>query len=184
MKLIFLNRMEKLNRTLVLLLVAIISFFHACKKEEYHPPSVSRYIEELSMGTYDRIKLPAFTVSQISELLYYRDDTRIIRNFPSNPLSSYYLSECRLGIYILWTIEYIREKENGNIDAIVPWPSLSPVLTPDKDVDLNKPEYRSEDTVHTTAADAYFNWWQNSERKGNAELLMTNPLNDTGLRWW
>ena len=162
----------------------MLVFSFSCEEEKYDFPDVDEYIQQLKSGSYPRRNLPEFKTSQIPELMEFRNEAQLIRNFPVNPLSSYYLAECRLGIYVLWTIEYIRKRKTGIADALDPWPSLSPVLTPEKDFDRNRPGDLSVASMHAVAATAYFSWWQNEEGKRTGEVMKTNPLKDTGLRWW
>lgn len=70
--------------------------------------SVEKYVELLETGKYDTIGLPSFTYKDIPGLLKYRNNKQIIIDFPVNPFSSFAGYECKLGVYVLWTIESIR----------------------------------------------------------------------------
>tara|TARA_R110002020_G_scaffold102250_6_gene240295 strand:- start:614 stop:901 length:288 start_codon:yes stop_codon:yes gene_type:complete len=62
--------------------------------------SVERYVELLKKGDYDATELPNFTSKDIPALLAYRNERQLINDFPENKISSYWLSECTLGMYV------------------------------------------------------------------------------------
>ena len=70
--------------------------------------NVDKYIDLLRANQYDSINLPEFTYQDIPALLAYRNETQNINNFPRNGISSLYGPNCKLGMYVLWTIESIR----------------------------------------------------------------------------
>ncbi len=169
---------------LLLSITGICSVFQSCEKETDGLPDVNVFIEQLKHGDYPDNRLPRFGLSQIPELLQYRNEKMLIESFPVNPVSSYYLPECRLGVYILWTIEYIRKRETGEADALLPWPSLSPVLTSKNPIDVAGPDFFDPDFLHEKAATAYYTWWENKRNVSAEAFVSTNPLQNTGIRWW
>jgi hypothetical protein len=71
-----------------------------CEGQEYYSTQdrlsfsldVPSFIDLLKAGRYKTFMLPAFTPADIPELLKYRNETVLIRNFPFNPFSSYAIS--------------------------------------------------------------------------------------------
>jgi hypothetical protein len=90
-----------------LILLGLISVA-GCDKETPDPSgplTVENYVELLRNSQYESLELPAFTAEDIPALLEYRNEKELITDYPVNFISSYGMPECRLGIYILWTIE-------------------------------------------------------------------------------
>jgi hypothetical protein len=165
----------------------MVSFtiFISCNKndtEEYPDPNpnVEKYIELLKSNQYDSINLPAFTYLDIPALLKYRNETQIITNFPHNGISSLWEPECKLGMYVLWTIESIRAVAINSKYLIMRFPSLNPILALRDSDELNL-IYTYES--HKIAANAYYNWWVNNKRKSFNEFKNIDPLKSTDYRW-
>ena len=116
-----------MKTTIKFLLLVVFAAIYGCERKADNE-EVKTYIESLLSGEYVSYELPVFTATDIPDLLNYRDVTTIITKFPRNPISSYYQSECRLGVYVLWTIESIRKVESGNSDLIMRLPSQNSVL--------------------------------------------------------
>ena len=84
----------------VLLTVLVIIGLSGCVKDkefihsriDYPSLDVPSFINLLKVGRYKTFLLPVFTPSDIPELLKYRNETVLIRNFPFNPFSSYAIS--------------------------------------------------------------------------------------------
>lgn len=139
--------------------------------------SVNKYIKLLKTGSYDFIDLPPFDSNDIPELLKYVDDTQVIKNFPINPSSSFYLPDCELGIYALWTIESIR------VCSIVAdaHPFRFPSGTPTLRFTIADPGIIDNDVAHQDASEAYKDWWNSNT---DFQLIKnTNPLENTEYRW-
>jgi hypothetical protein len=141
---------------------------------------VETYIELLKTNQYDSLNLPSFTYMDISALLQYRNETQIITNFPHNPISSLYGPECKLGMYILWTIESIRAVSINSEYLIMRFPSQNPILALRVSDELN---LVSDNASHTIAADAYFDWWENNKNKDFDDFKNIDPLEDVDYRW-
>jgi hypothetical protein len=161
------------------LFIGIIS----CDKDEPETISnlnVDKYVELLKSNQYDSLNLPPFTYIDIPALLEYRNETQIITNFPRNPISSLYGPDCRLGIYVLWTIESIRVGANNNIIFGGRFPSQNPILGL-----RNSDNYELvyDDKSHKIAAKAYFDWWENNKHKNFNEFKNIDPLADTDYKW-
>ena len=142
--------------------------------------NVETYIELLKSNQYDSINLPNFTYQDIPALLQFRNETQIITNFPHNPISSLYLPECELGMYVLWTIESIRAVSVNSKYLIMRFPSQNPLLQLKSSGEL----YLVSDSVsHTMAAQAYYSWWENNKDKDFNEFNIIDPLELTAYKW-
>lgn len=160
-------------------LTAIIS----CKKSESEVKtniSVERYIELLKANQYDSLNLPEYTYQDIPALLKYRNETQIISNFPHNGISSLYAPDCKLGMYVLWTIESIRAVAINSEYLILRFPSQNPILAL-RVVDELSLVYSDES--HQIAAKAYFNWWENNKQKNFNTFKNIDPLKSTDYKW-
>ena len=172
--------MKYLKLFLVLIsLTTIIS----CKKSESEVKtnlSVERYIVLLKANQYDSSYLPVFTYQDIPALLTYRNETQIITNFPHNGISSLYAPDCKLGMYVLWTIESIRAVEIQSEYLIMRFPSQNPILALRVAAELS---LVYSDESHQIAAQAYFDWWANNKHKNFNEFKNIDPLKSTDYRW-
>ena len=142
--------------------------------------TVDRYIELLKANQYDSLDLPAFTYSDIPALLKFRNETQVITNFPLNGISSFYVPDCNLGIYVLWTIESIRAVSINSGHMIMRFPSLNPILALRDSTGLN---LVVDATSHEIAAKAYYDWWENNKGKNYTEFKNTDPLMGTKYKW-
>ena len=169
--------MKTLNLFFVLILP--IAFF-SCNEEENGHIKVDRYVKLLKANKYNNARLPEFTLEDIDELLKYRNEKDLITNYPRNSLSSAFLAEVELGIYILWTIEAIRL---SSITGLTGFPSLVPALIP-----RNAEDYDAEkqQEARQVASIAYYNWWRLGGITGaNFDTwLNIDPLGDTKYKWY
>ena len=170
----------KILRTLIVC-VTLISFL-GCdnnEKEGLSKVDVNRYIELLKEGKYTSLELPEFTHNEISTLLEYRNETQMIKNFPINDISSLWLPACKLGMYVLWTIESIRATAIDSKHLIGRFPSQNPI------VQKREEPYGIDDEneAHQIISQAYIDWWENG--KGNEFDVLKNidPLLKTEYRW-
>lgn len=151
------------------------------KAETIDYSNVEIYVELLKNGKYDTMGFPPFTFKDIPELLRYRNNNRIIANFPINPVSSFAGYDCKLGVYILWTIESIRTAANNKERMFLKFPSQNPILAkrdPDKLIRVY------DDASHEIAAKAYFDWWNNNiTNKSFGDFKHIDPLEKTDYRW-
>jgi len=155
----------------------------SCKKNESQEtpdPVVEKYIELLKANQYDSINLPAFTYKDIPALLKYRNETQIITNFPHNPVSSLYVPECKLGIYVLWTIESIRAVAIHSEHLVMRFPSQNPILALSSAEELT---LVYSDESHKVAANAYFDWWESNKQNDFTRFENIDPLQGTGFKW-
>ena len=158
------------------IIVTLIGFL-GCEKQTDNP-EVETYINQLISGNYESMELPDFNTSDISALLNYRNETTIITDFPCNPISSFWQQECKLGMFVLWTIESIRAVEIDSEYLIGRFPSQNPVLAlrdaPELDMVF-------DDKSHTDAAKAYNDWWNSIHLF--RDKIKIDPLEDTKYRW-
>jgi hypothetical protein len=84
--------------------------------------------------------------------------------------------ECRLGIFVLWTIESIRAVSIDNPILIMNFPSQNPVLALRHSEEL---QIVLSESSHDIAAKAYFEWWENNKKKNFDRFNYTDPLKDT-----
>ena len=141
---------------------------------------VEKYIALLKSNQYDSLNLPAFTYKDIPALLKYRSETQIITNFPHNGISSLYEPECKLGIYVLWTIESIRAVAINSKCLIMRFPSQNPILAIRDSVGL---VLVNDNKSHEIAAKAYFDWWENNQNRNFDEFKIIDPLIDSDYKW-
>ena len=174
--------MKTLNFLIIMVSLTILNSCNKNETEEYpNPnPNVEKYIELLKSNQYDSINLPAFTYQDIPALLKYRNEAQIITNFPHNPISSFWGSECKLGMYVLWTIESIRAVAINSKYLIMRFPSQNPILALRDSDELN---LVYTDESHQIAAKAYYNWWENNKHKSFNEFKNIDPLKSTNYRW-
>jgi len=142
--------------------------------------TVDRYIELLKANQYDSLDLPAFTYSDIPALLKFRNETQVITNFPLNGISSFYVPDCKLGIYVLWTIESIRAVSINSGHMIMRFPSLNPILALRDSTGF---KLVFDETSHKVVAKAYYDWWENNKGKNYTDFKNTDPLTGTAYKW-
>ena len=149
----------------------------SCEKITLENMSVEKYINLLKTESYDFMALPPFDSDDIPELLAYSSDDLILKRYPANPVSSFIAEDCKLGIYVLWTIESIRKSAIEDKTAIGRFPSLNPILSlktaGDNTID---PEI-----AHLVAAQAYLDWWNSSD--DFEQIKNINPLDETDYYW-
>ena len=148
-----------------------------CEKQVDNP-DVETYIDQLKSNQYPSGELPPFTPSDIPALLKSRNETMEITNFPENPISSFSHPDCKLGMYVLWTIESIRVQEIKSEHLIGRFPSQNPVIALRASTEL---ELVFGDKSHEEAAKAYNDWWHSIHIF--KDKMKIDPLKDTDYRW-
>lgn len=166
-------------------LVALIIFIGitACDNDdngETNNPDVETYIDLLKTNQYDSSVLPSYTYVNIPALLNYRNESQMITDFPRNPISSFYQDDCKLGIYVLWTIESIRAVSINSEYLVMGFPSLNPLLALR---DSSGFEMVVNDTSLTIVAKAYYDWWESNKDNNYADFKNTDPLEGTDYYW-
>ena len=172
----------KMKKVKFLILVAALFATFSCDKDEAEKIGdfdVEKYIILLKTGQYKPLELPAFTDKDIPALLEYRDETQLITDFPINGISSLWLSECTLGMYVLWTVESIRAVAIESENLIGRFPSLNPIVQ--KREDPSSLEYGAE--AHNVISQAYFDWWEENKHKDFNDFKDIDPLLKTIYSW-
>ncbi|MCB0707541.1 MAG: DUF4943 family protein [Saprospiraceae bacterium] len=175
-------RQKKAMQLLFLTLISITALLSCDKTEKLDPADldVEKYIELLKADKYDSTELPPFSYKDIPALLEYRNDKEVITDFPRNGISSFWQSECNLGMYALWTIESIRAVSINSEFLIGRFPSLNPILQKIAG-DWSGEAYSS--AAHEIASKAYFDWWEENKQKEFDAFKDIDPLNGTEYRW-
>lgn len=156
--------------------IAIIILLNHCNNKAFDE-NAEQYMNQIISETYNDMFLPDLEPADISVLLNYRHNKKILKNHPVNPISSMIGDSVTVGIIALWTIESIRFSElNGDSSEYKRFPSLNPSI---KDT-LH--QYLNKFSVQDSAAMIYYNWW-NNKKLTQAEKLKTNPLKGTNLVW-
>ena len=148
-----------------------------CEKQVDNP-EVETYINQLKSNSYESPELPAFQPSDIPALLNYRNETMVITNFPHNGISSLWAPDCKLGMYVLWTVESIRAVEIKSEYLIGRFPSQNPILALRASTEL-KLVY--DEKSQNEAAKAYYDWWHSIHIF--KDKMKIDPLKDTYYRW-
>ena len=172
-----------MKTTKILILLGFLVALFSCNKndtEEIKNLDVETYIELLKSNQYDSINLPPFTPMDIPALLQYRNENQMITNFPRNSISSLYDPDCKLGMYVLWTIESIRAVSINSKYLIMRFPSQNPILAL-RDADGLK--LVSDNVSHTIAAKAYYDWWNNNKKINFEDFKNIDPLEATDYKW-
>jgi hypothetical protein len=164
-------------KTKALLIMTVFLLSISCEKQVPNP-DVDIYIRQLIAGQYTPDELPAFTPSDIPALLYYRNETNTITNFPHNPISSLWGPECKLGIYVLWTIESIRAVEINSKYLIGRFPSQNPILALRNATQL---ALVSDEDSQKVVAKAYYDWWNSVHIL--SDKMNIDPLAGTPYKW-
>ena len=172
--------MKNLKLFIVLISLTTITSCNKSDSEIKNNLNVEKYIELLKANQYDSLNLPEFTYQNIPALLKYRNETQIITNFPHNGISSLYAPDCKLGMYVLWTIESIRAVANNSEYLIMRFPSQNPILALR---DADELSLVITDESHQIAAKAYSDWWENNKQKNFNQFENIDPLKSTDYRW-
>ena len=153
-----------------------------CQEDDKDPTKidVETYIELLKSDQYELSTLPDLTPEDIPTLLAYRNETEIIKTFPRNPISSFYMEGCELGILVLWTIESIRAVSVQSDHLVMNFPSLNPILRTRNTDEL---ELIPSNTTLEEASKAYFDWWHSNQGKDFSEFNELDPLASTEYTW-
>jgi len=167
---------------LILALVIVIGLAGCDKKSDsiISNLTVEQYIALLKANQYDSLNLPVFTYRDIPALLAYRNETQLIRKFPINEISSFKGPECKLGMYVLWTIESIRTGVTQSNRLIERFPSQNPILMLRNATEMM---LVYDNTSHEIAAKAYNDWWENNKQKAFNDFKNIDPLTGTSYKW-
>jgi len=136
---------------------------------------VDMFIDVLKEDSTENLESPKFTVDDISELLDYRNDELIISKFPRNPLSSLYMEDVEVGMFVLWTIESLRMEAIDDPNFYL-FASLNPRV-----IRVSTSELLDQNNILPIVAEAYFEWWNSSLT--TEEKLEMYPLEGMDLKW-
>ena len=162
-------------RQIVNYLVAVIMFL-SCEKNDIMN-NADEYMDKVISETYSDMFLPDLEPEDISSLLKYRGDKKILKKFPTNPISSLIGDSVTVGNIALWTIESIRISElNGDTSAYKRFPSLNPMILDTNNIYANK--FLLQDSV----AKRYYDWWSQTELS-QVDKLQINPLQGSRFIW-
>lgn len=166
------------------ILIFCVSLFSivGCDKdesEELKNLDVEKYVEQLKKGEYESFDVPEFTYKDLPALLEYRNENQIITDFPHNGISSLWMPECSLGMYILWTIESIRAVAIDSEFLIGRFPSQNPIIQQrEEPFDLE-----SGNEIQKMISKAYYDWWEDNKHKNFDNFKNIDPLSDLDYRW-
>ncbi len=159
-----------------------LSYILGCdnkESEDVKNLNVAEYVSQLKEGTYKSTDLPEFSPKDIPSLLAYRNEVIKIRNFPHNAISSLYMPECSLGMYILWTIESIRAVAISGDNLVGRFPSQNPIVQQRKaPFDL-----KSGIEIQKEIAQKYYKWWEENKHKNFDKFKHIDPLANTKYQW-
>ena len=167
---------------LLFILIPFVVFF-SCEKKEDRQLDVEQYVKSLKSNTCESSGFPAFTLGDIDELIKYRNENDMITIYPRNPISSFYQEECKLGIYILWTIEAIRTGSVNSESWIGCFPSQNSIL---RLRDFSEGLiFVDNEEANQTASNSYYTWWTLRSITGASfsAWLNIDPLEDTKYAW-
>jgi hypothetical protein len=165
-------------KTLVFITILTLLFVNTgCKESTLENPEVGNYISSLKSGQYNAFDIPEFSPSVIPALLAYRNDTTTIHLFPRNPISSFMMLNCKLGMVALWTVESIRAVEIGSDRLIGRCPSQNPFLA----LRENPAVWDFDVKAQFTAAKAYHEWWMSINVF--TDKMKIDPLKNTKYQW-
>ncbi len=165
----------------LIVLTSLLICLTGCDKNEsemIEDEEVEHFITLIRTGTYKSLNLPGFTHRHIPALLKYRNDKQVITKFPDNPISSYAMLECRLGMFVLWTIESIRAVSIDSPNLVMNFPSQNPILIHSEDLQMVVDELS-----HDIAAKAYVDWWENNKGEEFERFNQIDPLKNTDYLW-
>ena len=161
-------------KTLFFYIIACL-FLVCCSKKSNDLSMVDMFIDVLKEDSTENLESPKFTVDDISELLDYRNDELIISKFPRNPLSSLYMEDVEVGMFVLWTIESLRMEAIDDPNFYL-FASLNPRV-----IRVSTSELLDQNNILPIVAEAYFEWWNSSLT--TEEKLEMYPLEGMDLKW-
>lgn len=142
-------------------------------------PNVGVFVKQIKNGTYNirneygSLELPNFYSDHIAELLEHVTDMSLISDYPLPPFSSVKVSDLKLGICLLWTIEGIRIGTK--------YPSMTPRLL----VSTEAGDRECTEAEALEVAQLYKLWWKGEYPFNRLHDKYTvNPLEETNYYWY
>lgn len=146
-----------------------------CSKRDNQFPEVDAFVVSLKESESETLLAPDFDVDDIPGLLKYRNDETKVSIFPRNPISSFFMKEVSVGMYVLWMVETTRLKAIDDPDFYL-FASLNPRIAQKGSGDLI-----DQDAILPQVASRYFEWWHTNVSLN--KRLRTAPLKRTDLIW-
>lgn len=101
--------------------------------------------------------------------------------YPPAGVSIFFEIGCELGVYILWSIEYIRIKfVNSDLLIAGKFPSMNPIF---KLCNSEELELVYDAEAYQIVSDAYYTWWTSNKDKTLVEIMKIDPLENTIYKW-
>lgn len=169
-------------------LILIFSLFglYSCDKnesEELYNIEVENYIELLKSNQYESLDSPNFSFKHIPALLIHINDTSVVNKHPRGP-SSYWPQNpnYRLGVFVLWTIEFIRVKSIDSKRLFVGrFPSQNPIVQ--KRNGSHEWITDHDDEAYEFVRQAYYIWWEENKLNNSTDFHDIDPLGNTNYQW-
>ncbi|MBW6533611.1 MAG: DUF4943 domain-containing protein [Mariniphaga sp.] len=175
-----------MKTTNYLFLAVFIFGWLSCNKEEsdeIYTAEVENYIELLKANQYESMDLPDFSDKHIPALLIHINDTNVINKYPRGP-SSYWPQNpnYRLGVFALWTIEFIRVRSINSKKLFVGrFPSQNPII---QKRDAPYEWITDHDNeAYDIVRQVYLDWWESNKNKKYIDFHHINPIENTEYRW-
>ena len=92
-----------------------------------------------------------------------------------------YASDCKVGVYVLCTIESIRSVAIQSDRLIQRFPSQNPILALRDTTEMNL--VYDNHLSHEVTAKAYNDWWENNKQKDFNSFKNIDPLAGTIYKW-
>jgi hypothetical protein len=165
-----------MKKIYLIITIGIVILALGCRKLDNDNEAVNGYVSALKEGTFHSYDLPEFSEADIPALLYYRNDTTTINRFPVNPISSFMMTKCSLGMIMLWSVESVRVTGGGNSPLIGRFPSQNPILASR----IEPGKWFSDSGSQFAAAEAYYKWWTGVSLNNR---MKTDPLEGTKYVW-
>lgn len=147
----------------------------SCEEKDFdlQNPNADEFVNLLKDGTYaDNVgyELPNFSMNDIGKLIKYLNDTTIIKEFPTNPISSKLTHPKILNECIMWTIEGVRLEKK--------YPSLEPCL-----VDTIENYSRLTNKQLFELGNQYADWYNEYKISPSETLRKKDLLENTTYQW-
>jgi len=158
-----------------LLICSLLCLVFVCCNKQDKLTEVEAFIENLKEDNTESLRVPDFEVDDIAELLNFRNDQFVTSTFPANPVSSFYMEEVTVGMYVLWTIESVRMEKIEDPNFYLFASSNPRVFTASTGAIVD------QKMILPDVANAYFDWW--NANLSAEEKLQINPIEDLDLQW-
>lgn len=175
--------MVKFTNICCIIILLLVGASCSSNQVDFDHPDVDLFVKQLKEGTYNTkspegfVEVPNFTSEDIPLLLEYSTDLTTISMFPLPPISSYVVSDLKIGECMLWIVESIRI---GN------YASLGCRMVRANAENYEAQYFLSDQEILEVAAH-YKAWWESSafpKTKWSIDPCFDDPLCGTNYRWW